>query len=272
MKNNKILLESLKHKISEIPLIVYRNLEDLLVITPSEGRIFVTLLLYDALSAREIAFVTDVPRTKVYNHIKSLVTKGIIIERSSKPANVYFATDPKLLYSRYITRWKSHLLDREERLGQLVDMLIGLQSEEKLMSNPENISVSNTFPEIYRAIEDANSRVWIVASGKGGMYNWSETANTLAELVNRGIDVTYIVDKPIIPQILEKHFRPLLDKGKSIRTIYQKVVPHNMLIVDENLFIINISPESSSIENVQHRDIVNTYILYLEGIIEGAKH
>lgn len=62
-------------------------------LTPYESRAFISLLIHGPMSPSKLAQLADVPRPRVYDVLRSLEEKGLIIERFGKPS-IYTAVEP----------------------------------------------------------------------------------------------------------------------------------------------------------------------------------
>jgi sugar-specific transcriptional regulator TrmB len=151
-----------------------------------EARCFVALTRLSEATAKRISEVSDVPRTRVYDAIRVLETKGLVEVQH---------TNPKLFRSIPVEEAVGNLLDTfESRGSRLSDTLHGLESVSP-DDSPEvchevwalsgDRAISN---RSYQLIDDAEEELALVARSE--VFEDGELVARLGSALDRGVDVT----------------------------------------------------------------------------------
>src|SRR3989338_8474702 len=92
-------------------------------ILPSANRVYKQLLEYGPSPARRLAENLGIPRPSVYDSLKQLIQKGLVIERGEGSKKIFQADDPKNL-PRLIRSKIEELEQDEKEITQLVPSFI----------------------------------------------------------------------------------------------------------------------------------------------------
>ena len=166
----------------------------------NEAKIYITLLKYGKSTGYEISKYSGIPRSKIYNHLETMLSRGVIEINSTEKVNLYRAISPDELIN----------LSRKSLNNTL-------NSFEELV---KNIPLINDDEGIWE-IEDYNSLILkfeeIISNAKNSLYIqiWSEELNE---------DLTNSINKKI--EEIEKSVVIVYDKNKKYKTNLKKYFAH----------------------------------------------
>jgi len=101
-------------------------------LTGREAEIYLALLQKKEINSPEIAKITTVSRTKVYEILQNLINKGLCTEKNKDGKKLYSAIDPKIAIENVLSNYEQELSRRKEIAAELEKELSELY---KLNSN-----------------------------------------------------------------------------------------------------------------------------------------
>jgi len=156
-----------------------------------ESRVYFSLVLLGPAKASEISKQAEVPRSKIYEVLESLIEKQLVEVSKEKP-KLFKAIDPEIAIKAMIANKEEELEILEERAKNLIKELHFLPKEEKLAEG-----------------------IWEQESGKS-----IEVLNKLAEMIRRArkyvIDITRDFSTS---QALKDAIRDCLRRNVKVRMI-----------------------------------------------------
>ncbi len=246
-------------------------------LTNYEAKIYLALLEKNYLSATEIARLTKVPRTCVYDDLKTLEQKGLCKSITGK-TKLYSAVAPSLakdvLYqteqqkveskiNEYNDRIKSEqddLVDRHKEFEKLVTKLSPVFEQSKKGSNPLNYLEIIVSPiAIYKKYIDliSNSKKEILTFDKPPYssitkYEIRESLKVLEDAIDRGVEAKSIWELPEEQdertaklQYFFNRFNPQKDKIKFIDELPAKVT-----VVDSKITLFSLAEPSVGVQSL----------------------
>jgi len=197
-----------------------------------EAQAYVALISKGTISASELAYYSDIPRTKIYPTLLKLENKKLVIISKSKPI-MCTAISPEDAFDGVI----HEQINKVNAMNTLVSNLKKASEESRKSRGSEekryfHISANKVLTQLQMMIEGSKSSIKIMTDQEGlGLL--AECKEQLVGVIRRGLDV-----KVIIPsvQICSEAYRVIPD-GVEIKT---SEITQNCFIFDETeLLMIN---------------------------------
>ena len=197
-----------------------------------EAQAYVALISKGTISASELSYYSEIPRTKVYPTLLKLENKKLVIISKSKPI-MCTAISPEDAFDDVI----HEQINKVNAMNTLVSNLKKTSEESRKSRGSEekryfHISANKVLNQLQTMIEGSKSSIKIMTD-QGGLGLLSECKEQLVGVIRRNLDV-----KLIIPslQICSEAYRTIPD-GVEIKT---SDVVQNCFIFDETeLLMIN---------------------------------
>ena len=177
-----------------------------------EARAYVSLVSRGTVSAGELAYYAEIPRTKVYPTLLKLEKKRLAVISKGKPIRCT-ATPPEDAFDGII----HEQIDKVNAMNSLVSGLKKASEKSRRSSGSEekryfHISAGGVQAQLGTMIEGAESSARITAD-QWGLGLLAECRDQLASALRRGVEVRIIIPTS---QICSEHFRRIPD-GAEIR-------------------------------------------------------
>lgn len=206
-------------------------------LTEYEAKSYIELLRYGTMQGSEVAEKSDVPKTRVYDALKSLSEKGLaskIQERPMKFSPVEPEKGLKPLYER-----KKNRIEHFEK--ESIESLNNLETIGEQSSVQKNVDVvlgqENMFSQIFERIEDARDEVTALIIGRVPSKKYEIK---LRELAERGVDIQLIITQ--YDSEINEEYEPLSEIA-NIR-YYNSTPDYAILVKDQETAMINVlNPE-----------------------------
>ena len=197
-----------------------------------ESQAYVALISKGTISASELAYYSEIPRTKIYPTLLKLENKKLVIISKSKPI-MCTAISPEDAFDGVI----HEQINKVNAMNTLVSNLKKASEESRKSRGSEekryfHISANKVLSQLQTMIEGSKSSIKIITD-QGGFGLLAECKEQLGGVIRRNLDV-----KVIIPasQICSESYRVIPD-GVEIKT---SDVTQNCFIFDETeLLMIN---------------------------------
>ena len=197
-----------------------------------EAQAYVALISKGTISASELAYYSEIPRTKIYPTLLKLENKKLVIISKSKPI-MCTAISPEDAFDGVI----HEQINKVNAMNTLVSNLKKASEESRKTRGSEekryfHISANKVLSQLQTMIEGSKSSIKIITD-QGGFGLLAECKEQLGGVIRRNLDV-----KVIIPasQICSESYRAIPD-GVEIKT---SEVTQNCFIFDETeLLMIN---------------------------------
>jgi sugar-specific transcriptional regulator TrmB len=206
-------------------------------LTEYEAKSYTELLRYGTMQGSEVAQKSDVPKTRVYDALRSLSEKGLaskIQERPMKFSPIKPEKGLKPLYERKKNRIE-HL--KNEALESLND--IETIGEHSPVQNKVDVVLGqkNMFSQIFERIEDTRDKITALIVGR---VPSKKHKIELRKLVERGVDIKLVITQ--YDSEVRKDYRSLSEIA-SIR-YYDSKPDYAILVKDDETAMINVlNPE-----------------------------
>ena len=201
-------------------------------ISKYEAQAYVTLISKGTISASELAYYSDIPRTKIYPTLLKLENKKLVIISKSKPI-MCTALSPEDAFDGII----HEQINKVNAMNTLVSNLKKTSEESRKSRGSEekryfHISANKVLGQLQMMIEGSKSSIKIMTDQEGfGLL--SECKEQLVGVIRRNLDVKVIISSA---QICSETYRAIPD-GVEIKT---SEITQNCFIFDETeLLMIN---------------------------------
>ena len=197
-----------------------------------EAQAYVALIAKGTISASELAYYSEIPRTKIYPTLLKLENKKLAIISKSKPI-MCTAIAPEDAFDGII----HEQINKVNAMNTLVSNLKKASEESRKSRGSEekryfHISANNVLNQLQTMIEGSKSSIRIMAD-QWGLGLLAECKEQLVSVLRRNLDVKVIVQPS---QICSESFRKIPD-GVEIRG---SDITQNCFIFDETeLLMVN---------------------------------
>ncbi|MEK0320299.1 MAG: helix-turn-helix domain-containing protein [Nitrosopumilus sp.] len=197
-----------------------------------EAQAYVSLIAKGTISAGELAYYADIPRTKIYPTLLKLEKKKLTIISKSKPI-MCTAIAPEDAFDGII----HEQINKVNAMNTLVSNLKKASEESRKSRGTEEkryfqISANNVLTQLQTMIEGSKSSIKIMAD-QWGFGLLAECKEQLLSVLRRNLDVKVLV---VPTQICSESYRTIPD-GVEIRA---SEITQNCFIFDETeLLMIN---------------------------------
>ena len=197
-----------------------------------EAQAYVALIAKGTISASELAYYSEIPRTKIYPTLLKLENKKLAIISKSKPI-MCTAIAPEDAFDGII----HEQINKVNAMNTLVSNLKKASEESRKSRGSEekryfHISANNVLNQLQTMIEGSKSSIRIMAD-QWGLGLLAECKEQLVSVLRRNLDVKVIVQPS---QICSEAFRKIPD-GVEIRG---SDITQNCFIFDETeLLMVN---------------------------------
>jgi len=212
-----------------------------------ESRIYTALLSKGTSTAGELAEISDVPRSRVYDVLTGLEKKGFAIIQVGRPVK-YVAVPPQ----EALKKVRRHYEDEHERWlknfdrlqESLIESLEPIYSEGKISADVSDLvglirGHVNLYSHIEQLIDNSKDRIVKLTTDKGLKKLEKTCKPTLENAVKRGVKARVIVHAPD-------------EKGEHVRSIKEiadvrktDTVNGRFLVKDGEEAILIASPDTS---------------------------
>ncbi|HXG74869.1 MAG TPA: helix-turn-helix domain-containing protein [Candidatus Nitrosotenuis sp.] len=197
-----------------------------------EARAYVTLITHGTISASEVAYYAELPRTKVYAVLLKLQQKKLAILSKSKPV-MCTAIAPEDAFDDIV----HEQINKVEAMNTLVSKLKKISEESKKARGAEEKRYFHLHPnyvvnQLRVMIDGAKSSIHILADS-WGLSILAECKEELLSVLRRNLEVKLIVPTQVIGS---ESFRAIPD-GVKIRS--SEIIQNCFIFDDTELLLID---------------------------------
>ena len=197
-----------------------------------EAQAYVALIAKGTVSASELAYYSEIPRTKIYPTLLKLENKKLVIISKSKPI-MCTAIAPEDAFDGII----HEQINKVNAMNTLVSNLKKASEESRKTRGSEekryfHISANNVLMQLQTMIEGSKSSLKIMTD-QWGFGLLGECRNQLVSVVRRSLDVKLLVGPG---QICSEIYRKIPD-GVEIRS--SEITQNCFIFDDTELLLIN---------------------------------
>jgi sugar-specific transcriptional regulator TrmB len=195
-----------------------------------EAQAYVALISKGTISASDLAYYSDLPRTKVYPTLLKLENKKLVIISKSKPI-MCTAIAPEDAFDPII----HEQINKVNAMNTLVSKLKKASEENRKSRGSEEkryyqLSVTNVLSQLQTMIDGSKSSIQITID-QWGLGLLSECKDQLLSVIRRNLDVKIIIP----PSLIGSEAQRMIPDGIKIRA---SDVVQNCFIFDETEILI----------------------------------
>ncbi len=222
-------------------------------LSPYESRAFLSVLTQGPMSPSDIAQRADIPRPRIYDVLRSLAQKGLLVEQSGKPA-VYAAVKPSEALGNLLTEIEeetSRQLAEKRKIVQLLSTQLSqvyektrhLKSEERKVWFTQR---DTAFLSIYaEAIRNCEREILIASTSPTPPER--EVLDAVKDALQRGRSVR------VVRQITERWtlhdletYEHYVKAGSQVRYLDRKEISLRFMVFDDRDVILVFPAETGS--------------------------
>ena len=197
-----------------------------------EAKAYVTLISKGTLSASELSYYSDIPRTKIYPTLLKLENKKLAIISQSKPI-MCTAIAPEDAFDSII----HEQINKVNAMNSLVSNLKKASEESRKSRGAEekryfHLNVNNVLEQLKTMIEGSKSSIRIIVD-QWGLGLLAECKEQIFSVIRRNLDVKIIVPSS---QICSEYYRKIPD-GVKIRV--SDIIQNSFIFDETEVLIIN---------------------------------
>ena len=214
-----------------------------------EAQAYVALISKGTISASDLAYYSDLPRTKVYPTLLKLENKKLVIISKSKPI-MCTAIAPEDAFDPII----HEQINKVNAMNTLVSKLKKASEENRKSRGSEEkryyqLSVTNVLSQLQTMIDGSKSSIQIIID-QWGLGLLSECKDQLLSVIRRNLDVKIIIPSSLIGSEAQRR----IPDGVKIRA---SDVVQNCFIFDETEILI-VSEENGKGINFSSTEILGS--------------
>ncbi len=214
-----------------------------------EAQAYVALISKGTISASDLAYYSDLPRTKVYPTLLKLENKKLVIISKSKPI-MCTAIAPEDAFDPII----HEQINKVNAMNTLVSKLKKASEENRKSRGSEEkryyqLSVTNVLSQLQTMIDGSKSSIQITID-QWGLGLLSECKDQLLSVIRRNLDVKIIIP----PSLIGSEAQRRIPDGIKIRA---SDVVQNCFIFDETEILI-VSEENGKGINFSSTEILGS--------------
>jgi len=222
-------------------------------LSPYESRTFLSILTLGPMSPSEIAQRADIPRPRIYDVLRSLVQKGLLMEQTGKPA-IYAAIEPSealrdLLTeiekeaSRQLEEKRKIIRTLSTQLSQIYEKTKHLKSKEsKVWFTHRDTAFISLYAEAIRSCEKE-----ILIASTSPTPPEKEILEAVKHALKKGKSVRVvrqITERWTLPDL--EDYEQYIKAGSQVRYLDQKEIPLRFMIFDDRDVILVFPSETGS--------------------------
>ncbi|MHA1934217.1 MAG: TrmB family transcriptional regulator [Candidatus Thorarchaeota archaeon] len=183
----------------ETELKMARELVRVLSITQNEARIYLALLKEEMYTANQLSQATGIHRSRIYDNLRSLESKKLVVRRGSEPllfsaAPLDGAIDHRL--NEMATEYKRGIHETKT-LGRELELIKGRREKLPSTSGTYLIQLIDIVDELSNLLTTTKSRMWVCKRTAGGVVDWFALRDQLEQLNLKGVDIRFLSDLPV---------------------------------------------------------------------------
>ena len=258
-------------------------------LTEREAKVYITMLSKKGFTTLELQNAVDIPRTKMYEVLQKMISRGICTVRAIGKVKYYEAVEPKIAFKRVLDDYKSDCEAEFEKKKSSVESIIDLFTP--VFDKGKDVMYPLDFVEIFKDKQQIQAKYIQAVNGcnidlltfnKGpyvcdtaGRLKEQETAE--ANLIRRSVLCRNIFEEEEL-----KNYGWLMNYVKSQSDLYRKnarvidKLPIKMMVFDEHKVffpLVQSTGGSNSITMIfiEHREFAIACKMLFNFLWERAK-
>jgi predicted transcriptional regulator len=258
-------------------------------LTEREAKVYITMLSKKGFTTLELQNAVDIPRTKIYEVLQKMISRGICTVRAIGKVKYYEAVEPKIAFKRVIDDYRSHCEAEFEKKKSSVESLIDIFTP--VYAKGKDVMYPLDFVEIFKDKEQIQAKYIQAVNGcnidlltfNKGPYvcdtagRLKEQEEAEANLIKRGVICRNIFEEEEL-----KNYAWLMNYVKSQSDLYRKnarvinQLPIKMMVFDEQKVffpLVQSTGGSNSITMIfiEHREFAGACKMLFQFLWDKAK-
>ena len=210
-------------------------------LTEREAKVYMTLLNGRMYTASELQKAVNIPRTKIYEVLNKMLSRGICTERKLGKNKIYEAIEPELALESIYSKYQNDLNRKKKLIDQLSEVFTPIFENSKSIINPlEFIEVMRDKVQIHRRYTNSvrNTKREMLTFNKGpyacdNNERLGEQEDEETRLLKRGGVTKDIYELKELKEVdwLLSSVKKSLRSGQQARVVEK--LPIKMLIFDD---------------------------------------
>ncbi len=206
-------------------------------LTINDARIYETMLKGESFTAREVSEAVGVHRTRVYDNLRRLENKKLIAQIDSEPLrySVLLPLESLAFRTQTLTEELDQRIAEAESLGRLLTFLRASNTRTINASGTRTYQLDDIVSAIRDVLQGTEERVWLCKRTAGGLVDWFALASQLDELLDLGVDIRFLSNRPI-----RTHFQ-----SRS-----SKAIEFSFAVIDDKAIIFSASESDQTLDTM----------------------
>jgi sugar-specific transcriptional regulator TrmB len=239
-------------------------------LTEREAKVYMTLLSGRMYSASDLQKAVNIPRTKIYEVLNKMLSRGICTERKLGKNKIYEAIEPELALESIYSKYQNDLNRKKKMIDQLSEVFTPIFENSKSIINPlEFIEVMRDKVQIHRRYTNSvrNTKREMLTFNKGPYASdnperLTEQEDEETKLLKRGGKTKNIYEFKEFNEVdwLLDSVKKTVRFGQEARVVEK--LPIKMLIFDDEKVMfpleqpIDVSNDLTMIY-IEHKQLAN---------------
>jgi sugar-specific transcriptional regulator TrmB len=239
-------------------------------LTEREAKVYMTLLSGRMYSASDLQKAVNIPRTKIYEVLNKMLSRGICTERKLGKNKIYEAIEPELALESIYSKYQNDLNRKKKMIDQLSEVFTPIFENSKSIINPlEFIEVMRDKVQIHRRYTNSvrNTKREMLTFNKGPYASdnperLTEQEDEETKLLKRGGKTKNIYEFKEFNEVdwLLESVKKTVRFGQEARVVEK--LPIKMLIFDDEKVMfpleqpIDVSNDLTMIY-IEHKQLAN---------------
>lgn len=253
-------------------------------LTEREAKVYITLLSGRIFTATELQRAVNIPRTKIYEVLQKMVSRGICVEKKLGKNKIYEAIEPKLAMERIYARYQNDLNSKKELIDQISDVFTPIFENSKSIVNPlEFIDVMKEKSQIHRRYTDSvrNTKKEMLTFNKGPYASdnperLGEQEDEETKLLKRGGSTKDIYEYNEFKEVdwLSESVKKSVRYGQKARVVEK--LPIKMLIFDDEKVMFPLEQPIEASDDltmiyIEHRQLAEACRILFDTMWDRSK-
>jgi len=208
-----------------------------------EARAFRSLLETGPTTAKELSRASDVPMGRIYDVLNSLETYSLVRSQTASRPKKYVAVEPDTALDRLLDDKKADLQAKAEQYEDIVSELgeqleAGDHVEEPFWTAA--VGPEETLDLLLERLAAADDRIVVVGSPPAQQVDLVEaterTVDELVEALERGVDVSLLVERDLfeqLPETVNRAYYERLSAYENYSARYSENVSTTFELIDD---------------------------------------
>ncbi len=226
------------------------KLRDVLGLTEYEAKAYITLATLGEMSVGELSRISGVPRAKCYEVLKGLVTKGLVVTVSSRPARYKPIPVEEGIKNR-LNQLKNEMQRKFSEAKELLNELKELRGKEAIEREIQVMLIENHTAILSASIKDAakaKEEILVAISPRPARIDWDNYSKEFLRSLCKGVKFRFIVPSiDLFANKVKEALRTAKIRDLSIEMRECKKIKMPFVVIDGKITYIYITDPKAGI-------------------------